>query len=91
MAVTSGLLLKDQGTVILGEWGLRTHNPAVCGLAFMVLYTFLELVKHFQIRRFYMRSLTSGSSWKFAILPEFPQLAEDNHHGRDTASLPLAR
>lgn len=89
MAVTSGLMLKDQGTVILGEWELQIHNLAVCGLAFMVLYTFL-IWQHFQIRRVYMRSLTSSSSWKFAILPKFPQLAEDNHHGRDTASL-LAR
>lgn len=48
MAVTSGLLLKDQGTVILGEWGLRTHNPAVCGLAFMVLYTFLNWLNIFK-------------------------------------------
>lgn len=47
MAVTSGLLLKDQGTVILGEWGLRTHNPTVCGLAFMVLYTFLNWLNIF--------------------------------------------
>lgn len=82
--------VKRSGHGYLG--GVRVANSQSCCVPFGFHGPLHFLIwQHFQIRKVYMRSLTSGSSWKFAILPKFPQLAEDNHHGRDTASLPLAR